>query len=369
MDNEFTQKIIQILTHHVSDEAMPVMRQSLLLGYIERKTKSANQGSKARGSFANLYALYVLIEDYIQKGFLQNPQTYTHYEGARFSDLLERQRQLPFGAKLQNHALNSRLNEEFKKFFPDTEILPIVRDLRQQRYWIQTDLLEVNTGTKTHNIAQAILEIIEAYTNAKKAAFERFLEACKTIAQISNASSTAGEEFIAKQINPNTDARIFEIVSFALLKIKYGQQHIWIGDTQDSVQPQSLVLYKTGRTNANDGGIDFVMRPLGRFFQVTETTDFRKYFLDIEKVQHFPMTFVVKSTQSKAQILEQVAQHAKKFYKIEAVVQQYLEAIEDILTVGDLLEVFSLLVSGGFVSQIMEEIVLQSHREFNLPDE
>lgn len=31
---------------------------------------------------------------------------------------------------------------------------------------------------------------------------------------------------------------------------------------------------KTGRTNANDGGIDFVTKPLGRFFQVTETLDF-----------------------------------------------------------------------------------------------
>ncbi len=29
---------------------------------------------------------------------------------------------------------------------------------------------------------------------------------------------------------------------------------------------KKLQLYKTGRTNANDGGIDFVMRPIGRFF-------------------------------------------------------------------------------------------------------
>ena len=51
------------------------------------------------------------------------------------------------------------------------------------------------------------------------------------------------------------------------------------------------MLYKTGRTNANDGGIDFVMRPLGRFFQVTETVDVNKYFLDIDKIQRFPLTF------------------------------------------------------------------------------
>jgi len=46
------------------------------------------------------------------------------------------------------------------------------------------------------------------------------------------------------------------------------------------VKEDFLILYKTGRTNANDVGIDFVMKPLGRFFQVTETLDVRKYFLD-----------------------------------------------------------------------------------------
>ncbi|MCS1410631.1 MAG: hypothetical protein M2R45_03826 [Verrucomicrobia subdivision 3 bacterium] len=39
------------------------------------------------------------------------------------------------------------------------------------------------------------------------------------------------------------------------------------------------------------------MRPLGRFFQVTETTDVKKYFLDIDKVQRYPITFVVKSSE------------------------------------------------------------------------
>ena len=33
----------------------------------------------------------------------------------------------------------------------------------------------------------------------------------------------------------------------------------------DKLTKDNLRLYKTGRTNANDGGIDFVMKPLGRF--------------------------------------------------------------------------------------------------------
>lgn len=65
-------------------------------------------------------------------------------------------------------------------------------------------------------------------------------------------------------------------------------------------------LYKTGRTNANDGGIDFVMRPLGRFFQVTETLDFKKYFLDIDKIERFPLSFVIKSEESVDDLLSKL---------------------------------------------------------------
>ena len=59
-------------------------------------------------------------------------------------------------------------------------------------------------------------------------------------------------------------------------------QQIYWGWSPDELNAEYLVLYKTGRTNANDGGIDFVMKPLGRFFQVTETIDAGKYFLDID---------------------------------------------------------------------------------------
>lgn len=58
------------------------------------------------------------MEDYIQKGFLQPEFDYSEYEGAKYTDIFQRMKELPFGSKLQNHALNSRMNEEFKKFFP-----------------------------------------------------------------------------------------------------------------------------------------------------------------------------------------------------------------------------------------------------------
>ncbi len=366
--HEFTTQILRILEQHFAGYALEILEASPLLGYLNTKTKAANKGSKARGAFANLYALYVVIEDYVQKGFATRTD-YSKYEGARFSDLFLRQRQLPFGSKLQNHALNSRLNEEFKKYYPSLETPPIIRDLSTQRYWIHEDLLLVETRDGTqHHIATAILEIIDAYVAAKKAAFEDFLETCKQIAELGKQQPQQAIAFIRQQLQPSVDARVFEIVSFALLKVKFGQEIIWIGRTQETVLPESLMLYKTGRTNANDGGIDFVMRPIGRFFQVTETLDVHKYFLDIDKVQHFPITFVVKSDKSPKQILEEIEAQAKARYKIEAVVNSYMSAIEEIMTVANLLEAFEQVIQSGQLQLVMDEIVTQSKLEFNLEE-
>lgn len=372
----FTATILDILARHFGDDAKAVFESSPLLGYLNAKTKSANSGSKARGAFANHYALYVLIQDYLAHGFFDGSAKtpYAKYEGARFSDLFDAQRRLPFGKKLQNHALNARLNDEFRKFYPSVNQQPIVRDVETQRYWIQEDLLLVQTQTKTattthYNIARAVIDIIDAYVATKKAAFEGFLKVCQTMSELDVEHLEAATTFVVQQLQPNVDARIFEIVSYAVLKAQYGQQTIWIGRTKDSVVEEVLHLYKTGRTNANDGGIDFVMKPLGRFFQVTETIDVRKYFLDIDKVQRFPITFVVKSDESSEQIRAAIQAQAIAKYKIDAVVASYMNAIEEIINVQDLLDAFRHIVSLGKVRAVMDEIITQSKVEFNYQDE
>ena len=128
------------------------------------------------------------------------------------------------------------------------------------------------------------------------------------------------------------------------------------------------MLYKTGRTNANDGGIDFVMRPVGRFFQVTETTDVSKYFLDIDKVQRFPISFVVKSKEAKEKIWEAIHKQALAKYRIETVVNSYMEAIEEIINVDDLIAAFKNIVEFGRLQNVMDEIMIQSKAEFNYTD-
>lgn len=369
--HQCTNQICEILKIYFTDDYKVIFDNSVLLQYINIKTKSVNRGSKSRGSFANLYALYVIIEDYINNGFFDCNTTkhYKEYEGARFQELLTRQRQLPFGNKLQNHALNSRLNEEFKKFF-DIGIVPIIRNLKTQRYWIQEDLLIVKIKNQEgqdveFNIAKILLEVIDVYITMKQTAFNEFIQTCQKIFNLKKFDTITAEKFIIEQLQPNIDARVFEIVSYAILKSRYAQESIWIGKTKSSVIEETLSLYKTDRTNANDGGIDFVMKPIGRFFQVTESTDVSKYFLDIDKVQRFPITFVIKSNLSRDDLLSLIKKQAESKYKISSVVTEYLQSIEEIINVHDLIDAFQEIIKNGKLNNVMNEIITQSYLEFN----
>jgi hypothetical protein len=118
MEHSFTNTIQTILKKYFGTQAQDIFETNLLIQYIHQKTKSADSGAKARGSFGNLYALFVLIEDYVNHQFHLRKNEYAQYEGALFSKIFQRQRELPFGSKLQNHALNNRMNAEFQKFFP-----------------------------------------------------------------------------------------------------------------------------------------------------------------------------------------------------------------------------------------------------------
>ena len=370
MEHNFTTVIREILTKHFEDAAEDLFEKSPLLQYVNLKTVSATRGSKARGSFANLYAIYVLVEDYLQRGF-DREGDYSKYEGAQFTKLFKRQRELPFGRKLQNHALNNRLNEEFRKFFPQVDAQPILRVVETKRYWINEKLIVPCLGRKSFNLARPIIEIVDAYAKAKKASFEGFILTCLKLRGISKKQRVDVEEFLFGLLAPNVDARIFEIVSYAILKYFYHDQTVYFGFQLDELEKSPLVLYKTGRTNANDGGIDFVMKPLGRFFQVTETLDVRKYFLDIDKIERYPITFVIKSAEPVEALLKNLREGAEHQYSIKAIVDKYMACIEEVINIPILQERFRAGVAQGYLGDIMEEIVRQSKVEFNYeePDE
>jgi hypothetical protein len=366
IEHAFTKKIREILAESYGSDAETILEKSLLIQYLNLKTKSANKGSKSRGSFGNNYAIYVLVEDYIKHGFHLGRKNYRVYEGANFSELFARQRELPFGRKLQNHHLNNRCNDEFRKFFPGADHVPIIRDLQTRKYWFNEKLLNLNIGNgRTVNLAEVIIKVIDAYSLAKKSAFESFIEACKRLRDIDPGRKEEAASFIANQLKPNVDARVFEIISFSILKAYYADQSIYWGWSKTQLNKESLILFKTGRTNANDGGIDFVMRPLGRFFQVTETVDTRKYFLDIDKLQKYPITFVVKTDESSDVIRRNIREQAASAYGVDAIVDRYMSCIEEIINVPDLLKHFDSLIRGGKLDDVMAEVVRQSIVEFN----
>lgn len=368
MQHSFTEKIKEVLENNFGEDANEVFEKSELIRYINFKTRSANKGSKARSSFANLYAIYVIIEDYIEKGF-NLKVGYSESEGAAFVKLFTRQRELPFGNKLQNHALNNRTNSEFQKYFVGSDYMPIIRNLETNRYWINENLLKITVGDFVYNIATSIIEIVDEYVKTKQDSFQRFIKASEDLQEIGNKEPDKVISFVTALLAPNIDARLFEIVSYSILKFYYNDQVVLWGFDIDKLNKEKLSLYKTGRTNANDGGIDFVMRPLGRFFQVTETIDFKKYFLDIDKIQKYPITFVIKSNEDTKALLAKIEGNAKKIYPVATIVRKYMDCIEEIINIPTLKERFNEAINRNHLNNILNEVISQSKVEFNLPDD
>ena len=56
--------------------------------------------------------------------------------------------------------------------------------------------------------------------------FEQCIEACKHIAALSSTDSRDASNCVEDQLQANVDARMFEIASFAVLKVHYGENAI-----------------------------------------------------------------------------------------------------------------------------------------------
>ena len=83
---------------------LEILKKSNLLQFIIWDTKAIDRGSKSRKNYANNYTIYSLVEDYIKNNYHKEENDYSKYEGADFTPLLNRIRQMPGGAKMENHA-------------------------------------------------------------------------------------------------------------------------------------------------------------------------------------------------------------------------------------------------------------------------
>lgn len=330
---------------------------ALLVRYLERKTRAAGRGAKARRSLGNVYALLVVAEDFVDgRG-----------NGSRFTDLLARMRELPFGSKLQNHPLDNRLNDEFRRQMGvDGDLLPIQATVvdGQKARRISPALL-AHDGIPPENAAAFIVDVVREYVRLITEKQTSYLD---EIDAIEDAESLA--EFLGEAFEPNSDARLFEVVSFVLLAEHFRGHSVWVGTSKDGVREEPLRLFRSGRTNANDGGIDFVLKPLGRFFQVTETLDFRKYFLDFEKVNRYPISFVVK-VEMEAHAAKAVIRRdaSRSGHYSEAQIDLYMRLFEEVYTLPDLRRILGALPGdAASVARMKDELTLQFRLEYGLLD-
>ncbi len=231
--------------------------------------------------------------------------------------------------------------------------------------------MKIKVGNRIYNIAEDIMNIIDHYVEVKQDNFNQFINQCETLQSVDEGNTAGVTDFIMTLLAPNVDARLFEIVCYSILKFYYKGTKIYWGFTPEieKLNEDYLRLYKTGRTNANDGGIDFVMKPLGRFFQVTETLDFKKYFLDIEKIERYPLSFVIKSEDSIEDLMETLKTDAMKTYVVQKVVEDYLGCIEEIINIPKLKDYLKELDERDMVSEVLKEIIFQSKVEFNYEED
>lgn len=326
-------KIIENFVKDILKEEYPmdfqkVYDNSQLLQYLDKKMKAVHGNCKTRRSLANIYAVYSILHFY-QEDFYQDKNGYKEFDGYDYMRLFTYYRNLYGGGKLQNHALNSRVNGEFRNKFSNSKKDLII--VNNGKYLIHIDYIYA----ENHDISRVCCKIIEKYIELL---MKKDHELLKLLSEVQKITDYAKKKMKIKELlTEDAEARIFEIISYAILKNHYKNITVYFGYSKDEVREVQLQLYKTGRTNANDGGIDFVMRPIGRFFQVTEVGNYDKYLLDIDKVLHFPITFVIKTKKSREDVREEFEEYiSEKTGGMIILEERYRSAIEDVITINEL---------------------------------
>lgn len=358
---KITEKFIkEILSEDFPDKFQHIYDSSLLLQYLDKKMKAVHGNSKTRRSLANIYAIYSILHFY-KNDFYNQPDKYREFGGYDYTRLFKYCRSLYGGSKLQNHALNSRVNGEFRNKFPHATNDLIIID--GGKYLLHIDYLYVGKD----DISKSAVRVIEKYIDLLIKKDHALIEVLQHMGAMVDYSEKR------KQINAlltdDAEARIFEIISYAILKNHYKNIKVYFGYSMEAIREEELQLFKTGRTNANDGGIDFVMRPVGRFFQVTEVNTYDKYLLDIEKVMHFPISFVIKTCNSKQSVFCELERYIEQRANgMRVIRERYKNAIEEIITINELKEWTSEL-SDNDIDNIIRDIDIYYRLEMNMEDE
>lgn len=68
-------------------------------------------------------------------------------------------------------------------------------------------------------------------------------------------------------------------------------------------------------------------------------------------------------------MIDKIKKNAQKTYLIEAIVENYLKCIEELINIPMLIQYFEEVIKQGNLQSILNEIVLQSKIEFNYAHE
>lgn len=326
-----------------------VSKTGLLKKFLEFKTRAVNGNSKSRRNWAAVYTISVICEDYVSG----------NKNGSTSTSLLRRIKQKPYGSKLQNHHLDNRLNGEFNnKYKTDLDIMEIDGSNRK----VSEDCL-IEAGDEPEVVAKFAVDVVATYASIIAKIENEFLEEISSVNTQQEILNTT-----LKAFDSTSDARLFEVVSFSILHLVFKKIKSVISIDDSEGQVSQLTLYKTGRTNANDGGIDFVLKPIGKFFQVTETLDFKKYFLDFDKINRFPLSFVIKTTLSVDEVKEQIKFTASQEMD-DPTVDRYMSLFDDIYTLNELEDYLrELSEDSNSIRQLKETIINCYQLEYGLLD-
>lgn len=348
--------IENILREDYNKNFKTIFNNSPLLQYLDIKMGAVYGNSKTRRSLANIYAIYSILNFYVDD-FYNKKEQYKSFTGYPYTKLFSFCRGLYGGEKLQNHALNSRVNGEFRNKENTKDL--IITD--NGKYALHIDFLYVN-GI---DISKTAIKIIKKYIQLLQDKDNAFMKDLVELKKVNTRDSKLKK--LLSMLTDKSEARIFEIISYAILKNHYKGIKIYWGYSHEKLQKEYLMLYKTGRTNANDGGIDFVMKPLGRFFQVTEVMEnYDKYLLDIDKVMHFPITFVIKTTKNKNVIKKEIDKYIQfKSGGMKILIKRYKNAIEEIITINELKKWMIDLLSKD-INHLINDIEIYYKLEMNL---
>lgn len=131
--------------------------KSPLLQYLNLKSNAIHGNSKSRRSLGNIYAIYSILYFYLKDNYSNKKKDIKILMVMSIQNYLIF-RKLYGGSKLQNHALNSRVNTEFKNKIVKEDENDLIL-INNGKYLLHLDYLYVDNN----DISCLALMIIEKY--------------------------------------------------------------------------------------------------------------------------------------------------------------------------------------------------------------